>query len=75
MIDAACGITEADRIEMRKASITMRCPVCSETKRAKRHDHDPPGTETIVFPCNKCREGKGPEVIYLDKDGRPIPFP
>lgn len=33
---------------------------------------DPPGTETIIFPCHKCREGKGPKVQYLDTNGRPI---
>lgn len=75
MIDAACGITEADRIEWRKASITMRCPTCQTTRRAKRHAADPPGTETVVFPCDKCRKGEGPKVIYLDEGGKPLPSP
>lgn len=74
MIDAACGITEADRVEMRRGQITMKCRSCGDTRSAARDASDPPGADTIVFPCPNCRTEPWPDPVCLDVEGREIAF-
>jgi hypothetical protein len=75
MIDAVvvcvkCGASKKQGCDC-FTPIKLKCPHCKKEKMARREDHDPPRTWTVLTACSDCiNEGDRPEVLYYDKLGR-----
>jgi len=73
MIDAACGYIPGQTPPVSDETVLLRCDKCKRTRRTPKDKSDPNGTVEIIATCPDCdKGGTFEDLIYLDKNGKPI---